>query len=1485
MARLPGLSPLSVLLLLTPLAGLGIGLWLSLTGRGAAADMVWTAAVLPVLAALVWEILRSLWRGDVGLDLVAALSMTAALVFGETLAAAVVALMYAGGTFLEAFAEGRARREMHELLARVPRTATRHRDGGLETVLIDAIAPGDRLLIRRGDVVPVDGTVASGAALLDTASLTGEPLPVRLTDGGEALSGATNAGEPFELIAARPAADSTYAGIVRLVEAAHRSRAPMARLADRWALGFLGLTLAIAGAAWWATGDPIRAVAVLVVATPCPLILAVPVALVAGQSRAARLGVLVKGAAPLEAMARIRTLILDKTGTLTEGTPRIEAIIARNGLAEDAVLRLAAALDQASPHPLARAIVAAARAQGLALPTPRAVAETPGEGVEGVVEGRRVQVGSTAFVSSRVGQDDATLPEADAGAVLVAVGIDGRLAGDLVMTDPLRPGSAALIARLRQGGIARILLATGDRASVATRIAVGLGHDGLHAQMSPADKAALVMAERAGGPVMMVGDGVNDAPALAAAQVGVAMGARGAAASAEAADVVLLLDRLDRLGAGLEIARGARRIALQSVVAGIGLSVLGMIAAALGFLTPVEGALLQEAIDVAVILNALRALRIAPKEANGSAPAPAPKPTERIASPAAPWSMEANAHAISLGSGEGGLSTDAAAERLARQGPNSIAETRGDGVLRLLLRQVESPILLILVLAAGISIVLQQWVDAAIVLGIVGLGAMLGFIQEYRASVAVAALRRRLALTAQVLRDGAPCTLPVEAIVPGDVVVLAAGNLVPADGRVLTAQDFLVSEAAITGEAYPVEKRPGTVPFGAAALQRTNMVWLGASVRSGTARVLVTATGRRTLFGAIAARLAARAPETDFARGVRRFGYLLIRVMVLVVLFVLTANLMLDRPVVSSLMFAAALAVGLSPELLPAIVGVTLSAGARRMAARGVIVRRLDAIENLGALSVLCTDKTGTLTEGRMALRSVVDAGGTPSDAVRRLAWLNAMLETGIANPLDAALVADAEAAGFDAAAVTKIDEIPYDFARRRLTAVISEPGAGGHLMITKGAVGEVLAIFETVDSAGSVVTLDDDRRASLDATFARLGAEGLRVLALATREDPARDRYGRSDEAAMTFRGFIVFADPPKEDAAATITDLRHRGIAVKIITGDNRHVGAHVAGAVGLDAAAMLTGADIDAMPDEALWQRAPRTDLFAEIDPQQKERIVRALQRTGAAVGFLGDGINDAPALHAADVGISVEGATDVARESADIVLTRRDLGVLRTGVEDGRRTFANTLKYIAITTSANFGNMVSMALVTPVLPFLPLAAKQILLNNFLSDLPALAIAADRVDPERLAAPQRWDIGAIRRFMVVFGLISSAFDLLTFVVLLRVLQADEATFQTAWFTLSLLTELAVLLLLRTRRPAWRSRPGRVLIWISVAVFALALALPWLGPVATLFGFVPLAPVTLAALLAILVGYAVATEVAKAILVRVTAAPTSVPTSRDRS
>ncbi len=827
-----------------------------------------------------------------------------------------------------------------------------------------------------------------------------------------------------------------------------------------------------------------------------------------------------------------------------------------------------------------------------------------------------------------------------------------------------------------------------------------------------------------------------------------------------------------------------------------------------------------------------------------------------------------------------GLASSQAQQRLAEQGPNEVDPARSAAALRLLAHQFASPLVLILVLAALVSLFLRNWADAGIILAIVLGSTLLGFTQEYRASAALAVLRERLALTARVWRDDRLQERPARQLVRGDWVELSAGNLVPADGVLLEARDLMLSEASLTGESFPVEKRaipaapaltassaaPQPLEATQAALARDHQVFLGTSVRSGSGLMRVTATGRDTAVGAIAADLRVAPAPSEFERGIAEFGALLLRVMVLMVLLVLLINTAQGRAPLEALLFAVALAVGLSPELLPAIVSVTLAHGARAMAAQGVLVRRLEAIEDLGSIDILCADKTGTLTEGRLELLAARDPQGRESRVVFELAVLNASLETGIANPLDRAIVVAGEAAKVEAGALTKIDEIPYDFERKRLTIVVQRAGdASRHELVTKGAFDNVLGACASWRTDGTITPLDDAARELLRARFRAGGDAGLRVLGVATQMHAAQARYERSDEAAMCFEGFLEFADPPKADAQATLNRLKDLGIHVKMITGDNRHVAQYLARAVGLASNRVLTGAQVATMRDEALWHRAPRVDVFAEIEPQQKERIVRALQHAGHSVGFLGDGINDAPALHAADVGISVQGATDVARESADVVLLRSDLELLHQGVELGRHAFANTLKYIAITTSANFGNMVSMALAAPLLPFLPLSPKQILLNNFLSDLPSMAIATDQVDPEQLRRPQRWDVAQVRRFMLVFGLISSAFDLLAFALLFWFFAAGAALFQTAWFVISLLTELAVVMVLRTRRAAWKSAPGRLLTWATLLVVGAALVLPYSGALAALLGFVPLPAPLMFASLTIVASYIALTESAK--------------------
>jgi Mg2+-importing ATPase len=829
------------------------------------------------------------------------------------------------------------------------------------------------------------------------------------------------------------------------------------------------------------------------------------------------------------------------------------------------------------------------------------------------------------------------------------------------------------------------------------------------------------------------------------------------------------------------------------------------------------------------------------------------------------WSLPPDRLMAALRGSPDGLSAQSVSRRLKRYGPNALKVRPQVSALRLLVRQFESPLILILVFAAVVAAVVKDWTDAAIVLAIILGSGLLSFAQEHRATTAVERLRAQVRVRTTALRAGHQALVASEEIVPGDIVLLSAGSLVPADGVVLEAKDFFVVQSALTGEPLPVEKQPGMSPPNAGLAQRTNCVFMGTSVRSGTARVLIVRTGAGTVYGGIADQLRLRPPETEFERGVRRYGYLLSQIMVLLVLVVFAANVFLERPPIDSLLFAIALAVGLSPELLPAIISVTLSTGARDMAGRGVIVRRLNAIENFGSMDVLCSDKTGTLTTGVMALDGFFDPRGGSSAEVLRTAYLNAALQTGLANPLDEAIVAKATAEGIDIAGTRKFDEIPYDFVRKRLSVVVADTGLDAPaLMITKGALANVLAVCDRLTGPGGAEPLDAARRAKIEDRFAAWSAQGYRVLGLATKPVPIRPRYGRDDETALAFQGFLLFLDPPKQGMRETLAALRSLGIDLKVITGDNRLVAAHLAESVGLRPERMVTGTQLNDLRDEALWRLAETTDLFVEVDPSQKERIILALKKAGHVVGYLGDGINDATALHAADVGIAVQEAVDVAREAADFVLLEHDLDVLRRGVEQGRVTFANTLKYVAITTSANFGNMVSMAAASFFLPFLPLLAKQVLLNNFLSDFPAMSIAGDDVDPEMVAKPRRWDIHAIRNFMVVFGLISSLFDFLTFGVLLYVFEASAELFRTGWFVESLMTELAIALVVRTYRPFYRSRPGRLLLWSTLAVMALTLALPYL-PVGVFFGFVALPPGMLGVLLAITVLYVIASEAAK--------------------
>ncbi len=821
------------------------------------------------------------------------------------------------------------------------------------------------------------------------------------------------------------------------------------------------------------------------------------------------------------------------------------------------------------------------------------------------------------------------------------------------------------------------------------------------------------------------------------------------------------------------------------------------------------------------------------------------------------WARPAGELLQDLGADERGLSSEEAQRRLARRGPG--LERRGRGVWRILAAQVLNPMVLLLIAAAAVSILLGSHGDGLTILAIVLLSAGLGFFQEHAAEQALARLQALVSTRATVRRDGRACPVALDEVVPGDVVTLSAGGTVPGDARVLWSNGLTLDESALTGESFPAAKAADPVPADAPPAARASALFLGTHVVSGTGEAVVVAVGRDTELGAISTRLSRGKPPTAFDLGLQRFGALLARTSVLLVLCIFAVNVLTERPALESLLFSVALAVGLVPELLPAIVTVTLSRGARRMAEAEVLVKRLSAIEDLGAATVICSDKTGTLTEGRVRLHAALGLDGEESARALTLGGLNATFESGYASPIDAAL---RERWAGDRVGWTCVGEIPYDFARRRLSVLLEREGR--RTLVTKGQLSSVLSVCAWAERPdGSRVPLDEER-ARIQALHDRLAEEGLRSLGVALREGGPETEARLEEERAMVFAGLLVFTDPPRADAGEAIDALLRLGLDLRVITGDDARVAAHLWRGLRGTEPRVLTGGAMRALTPDALQRRVADAQVFAEVDPAQKERVVTALRRAGHTVAFLGDGINDAPALEAADVGISVDSAADVAREAADIVLRRADLGVLARGVAEGRRTMANTLKYVYYTTSANFGNMVSMAVASVFIPFLPLLPKQILLNNFLSDLPALAIAGDAVDQEQIIRPRRWSTPEICSFMFVFGGISSIFDLLTFAVLLTLADGTPEHFQSGWFVESLLTELLVLFVMRTHLPMLRSRPAPAVLWITLGVALLALVLPWL-PLGALFGLDPLPPGLLLAVVAITITYVLVTEHAK--------------------
>lgn len=788
-----------------------------------------------------------------------------------------------------------------------------------------------------------------------------------------------------------------------------------------------------------------------------------------------------------------------------------------------------------------------------------------------------------------------------------------------------------------------------------------------------------------------------------------------------------------------------------------------------------------------------------------------------------------------------GLTSSEAAAQIEQFGFNEPVAVRKRTAAARLLMLFTEPLFVILLLASVVSVFVGEVINAVIITMMVLLGVILNFLQTFRSERSAELLKKGISLTALVRRDGEWLEIPRREVALGDVVRLTAGDLVPADAVLYHARDLHVQEAALTGESLPVEKempKDGTAP---------PTVFLGTSVISGTAIAVVTATGARTLFGGIAKGLTEKPPETDFERGTRRFGYLIMRVVFVLVIFALIVNIALARPFLESLFFSIALAVGLTPEFLPMITAVTLGQGAVKMAKEKVIVRHLAAMQNLGSMDVLCSDKTGTLTSGELSLDEHTDPFGKGSERVFELAYLNTYFETGVVdplnnairkkgNPLDEAIVRH-ERVKIDG--YHKLDEIPFDFERRRLSIVVGRDSEG--LLITKGAPEGIFDLCSRYEIEGTSHNFDSQSREKIKATFDVFSEKGLRVLAVAYRKVEPHGAYTKQDETDLTLAGFLTFSDPPLDSAAKALKALRKDGVRVKILTGDNELVAANVCARVGLITEKVVLGEELDRMSDTALTNVAEKVDVFARVSPMQKKRIILALKERGHVVGYLGDGINDAPSLRSADVGISVSNATDVAKDAAEIVLLERSLEVLHKGIILGRKSFGNVMKYLLMGTSSNFGNMFSMAGATLFLPFLPMLPVQIILNNFLYDLAQITIPTDNVDNTYIKKPQHWDIKLIRNFMFIIGPISSLYDFLTFFILLHYFKAGEKEFHTGWFVESLATQTAVVFVIRTVGNPFKSRPSLALTTTVLAVIAFAVVIPF-TPLAEVLGFVQL-------------------------------------------
>lgn len=816
-----------------------------------------------------------------------------------------------------------------------------------------------------------------------------------------------------------------------------------------------------------------------------------------------------------------------------------------------------------------------------------------------------------------------------------------------------------------------------------------------------------------------------------------------------------------------------------------------------------------------------------------------------------------------------GLDSEEVEKRRKQFGANQFVDHKEKPIWKQLLVRFRNPLILLLLFASVISAFMGEISNFIIISILVLFSVLLDFIQEHKAGKAADSLRHSVSVQATVVRDGNTINIPVSQVVPGDLVLLSAGDLVPADGRVLETNDFFVKQSLLTGETYPVEKHLGELKeLSNDITDASNAVFMGTTVISGSAKVLIVNTGANTAMGAISDSLAIKPPQNSFELGTQKFGILILRMTVLLVLFVLLVNAILHKPWLDSFLFAVALAVGLTPELLPMVISVTLSRGALMMAKKRVIVKQLSSIQNLGSMDTLCTDKTGTLTEAKIKLERHIDLTGEPSDRVLELAYLNSFFETGLKSPLDEAILEHEE---IDVSLWNKIDEVPFDFERRRVSVLLDHSEKKKRILVVKGAPKEIIRLcthFET--EKGTIQLIDLEAKEKIHSVYTSLEKQGFRVLGIAWREETKELTHAViGDESELILSGFAAFLDPPKESARLALSSLNEIGITVKIITGDSELVTQHVCSELKMPVLGVLTGKEIDSIDDSALSFKVESTNLFCRMNPSQKNRIILALKHRGHVVGYLGDGVNDAPSLHSADVGLSVDSGVDVAKEAADMILLDHDLSVLYEGVMEGRRTFGNIMKYIMMGTSSNFGNMFSMAGAALFLPFLPMLPTQILLNNFLYDISEIPIPLDEVDKEELKIPRVMDITFIRNFMLTIGPISSAFDFLTFYVMLVVLKANETLFQTGWFVESLCTQVLVIFIIRTRGNPLKSRPHRLLAIVSISIAAIGAILPF-TQLGTYFGLVPPPMEFYAILASMVVIYLFVVETAKRIFHR---------------